>query len=215
MHPDWQSNIAEYCENYSSEESDLLRELTAWTWKNTVNPRMLSGRTQGALLSFFSKMIRPDCILELGTFTGYSALCLLEGLTDKGELHSIEADEENAWKASQFIQKHPKGKQVKIHSGEALSVLPRLNIIPDLIYVDADKQNYSAYLKQCFRMLRPGGVILFDNTLWSGRVLNETDREHDSDTAAMHHFNKELKGLSGASVLMLPLRDGLTVAMKN
>lgn len=215
MHPDWQNEITEYCEKHSSEESDLLCELTAWTWKNTVNPRMLSGKMQGAMLSMFSKMMKPDCILELGTFTGYSALCLLEGLTENGNLHSIEADPENAWKAARFIEKHPRGKQIKIHVGEALFVIPELKLKPNIIFVDADKVNYSHYLKMCFPILETGGLMLFDNTLWSGRVLNENDRQNDADTAVMHKFNEELNDLPGAKVLMLPVRDGLTLVFKN
>jgi caffeoyl-CoA O-methyltransferase len=215
MHPDWQNEITEYCERHSSEESDLLRELTAWTWKNTVNPRMLSGKMQGAMLSMFSRMMKPDCILELGTFTGYSALCLLEGLSEGGTLHSIEADPENAWKAAQFIEKHPRGKQVNIHVGEAIHVLPELKLEPNIIFVDADKVNYTRYLKLCFSILKSGGLMLFDNTLWSGRVLNVNDRQKDADTAAMHRFNEELKQLPGARVLMLPVRDGLTLVFKN
>jgi caffeoyl-CoA O-methyltransferase len=215
MHPDWQNEITEYCERHSSEESDLLRELTAWTWKNTVNPRMLSGKMQGAMLSMFSRMMKPDCILELGTFTGYSALCLLEGLSEGGTLHSIEADPENAWKAAQFIEKHPRGKQVKIHVGEAINALPELKLEPNIIFVDADKVNYTRYLKLCFSILKSGGLMLFDNTLWSGRVLNVNDRQKDADTAAMHRFNEELKQLPGARVLMLPVRDGLTLVFKN
>jgi predicted O-methyltransferase YrrM len=215
MHPDWQNEITEYCERHSSEESDLLRELTAWTWKNTVNPRMLSGKMQGAMLSMFSRMMKPDCILELGTFTGYSALCLLEGLSEGGTLHSIEADPENAWKAAQFIEKHPRGKQVKIHVGEAINALPELKLEPNIIFVDADKVNYTRYLKLCFSILKSGGLMLFDNTLWSGRVLNVNDRQKDADTAAMHRFNEELKQLPCARVLMLPVRDGLTLVFKN
>ena len=215
MHPDWQNEITEYCDEHSSEEADLLRELTAWTWKNTVNPRMLSGKLQGSLLAMFSRMLRPNCILELGTFTGYSALCLLEGLSENGTLYSIEADAENAWKAGRFAEKHPRAKQVEIKVGEALAILPRLELKPQLIFVDADKANYSAYLNLCFAMLEKGGVLIFDNTLWSGRVLNAEDRENDADTAAMHRFNEETKNLQGATVLMLPFRDGLTLIFKN
>jgi predicted O-methyltransferase YrrM len=140
---------------------------------------------------------------------------LLEGLSEGGTLHSIEADPENAWKAAQFIEKHPRGKQVKIHVGEAINALPELKLEPNIIFVDADKVNYTRYLKLCFSILKSGGLMLFDNTLWSGRVLNVNDRQKDADTAAMHRFNEELKQLPGARVLMLPVRDGLTLVFKN
>jgi predicted O-methyltransferase YrrM len=214
MHPDWQNDLIQYCEDYSSSEPELLTELTAWTWKNTVNPRMLSGKLQGRLLAMFSAMIKPECILELGTFTGYSAICLLEGLAENGTLHTVEANAENAWKAGRFIEKHPRGSQVQIHTGDALSVVPGLNLKPDLIYVDADKANYSAYLNLCFPLLKSGGLLLFDNTLWSGKVINEHERTGDADTVAMHRFNEEAREMPGARVLMLPLRDGLTLIFK-
>jgi caffeoyl-CoA O-methyltransferase len=215
MHPDWQNNLHQYCEQYSTAESDLLKELSAWTWRNTPNPRMLSGHLQGRLLALFVQMMRPTCILEVGTFTGYSTLCLAEGLMEGAVLHSVEADAEHAFKANQFISKHPKYAQIKLHTGQALSVIPELNLRPNLAFIDADKVNYPAYLDMLLPMMQSGGLMLFDNTLWSGRVLSEHDRLHDADTKNMHAFNEKVNNLPNVQVLMMPIRDGLTAVLKS
>jgi predicted O-methyltransferase YrrM len=214
MHPDWQDDLHQYCEKHSSPEPELLKNLTAYTWRNTTNPRMLSGKLQGRFLSMIASLIHAKCILEVGTFTGYSALCLAEGLAPQGMLHCIEANAELAWKAQQWVNKHPKGEQIKIHIGEALNVIPSLHIQPDLIFVDADKQQYADYLHCCLPILNQGGILLFDNTLWSGRVLNTEDCLHDADTRSMHNFNQIVAETSGVEVVMLPLRDGLTMVRK-
>ena len=214
MHPDWQNDLHQYCEAQSSKEPELLQKLVAYTWRNTVNPRMLSGHLQGSLLSMLSALIKPQCILEIGTFTGYSALCLAEGLPANGKLHSIEADAENAWKAQQWIDQHPRKPDIQLHCGEALTLIPTLNIHPDLVFVDADKQQYQAYFESCFPITAEGGLMVFDNTLWSGRVLNEEDLKSDADTRNMHAFNQYLAATEEADVLMLPIRDGLTLLRK-
>jgi caffeoyl-CoA O-methyltransferase len=214
MHPDWQDDLHQYCEKHSSSEPELLKNLTAYTWRNTINPRMLSGQLQGRFLSMLASLIRAECILEIGTFTGYSALCLAEGLAPNGVLHSIEANAEMAWKATQWINQHPKKEQIFIHTGEGLKLIPGLNLQPDLIFVDADKQQYADYLECCMPILKPGGLMLFDNTLWSGRVLNEEDCLHDPDTRSMHSFNQKAASLDGTDVVLLPMRDGLTLIRK-
>lgn len=215
MHPDWQNALHQYCEEHSTPEPDLLKALSSWTWKNTPNPRMLSGHLQGRLLAFLSMVQQPKCILEIGTFTGYATLCMAEGLTDGAELHTIEADAENAFKASGFLQQYT-GKGIIIqHTGAALDVVPGLNIRPDFIFVDADKANYAAYFDLCFPLLRPGGTMIFDNTLWSGRVLSEEDRKKDADTRNMDEFNKKAAATTDAVVVILPLRDGLTLVRKS
>ena len=214
MHPDWQNALHRYCEAHSSPEPPLLTELTAWTWRNTINPRMLSGHLQGRTLALLAGLMRPQCILEIGTFTGYSTLCLLEGLAPGGLLHTVEADAEHAFKASGFISRHPRAAEVRQHTGDAMEVIPGLGISPDLVFVDADKRRYADYLDLCFPLLAAGGLMLFDNTLWSGRVLDEQDRQQDADTRAMHDFNEKAARLHGAEVLMLPLRDGLTLIRK-
>jgi predicted O-methyltransferase YrrM len=214
MHPDWQDDLHQYCEKHSSPEPELLQNLTAYTWRNTPNPRMLSGQLQGRFLSMIASLMQAKCILEIGTFTGYSALCLAEGLAPEGILHSVEASTEMAWKAEQWVNKHAHKGQIIIHAGEALDVIPKLQIHPDLIFVDADKQQYSEYLHCCLTILKPGGVLLFDNTLWSGRVLNSEDCLHDPDTRHMHNFNQMVAETPGIEVVMLPLRDGLTMIRK-
>ena len=214
MHPDWQDDLHQYCEKNSSSEPELLQNLTAYTWRNTTNPRMLSGQLQGRFLAMMAAVVKADCILEIGTFTGYSALCMAEGLSPDGVLHSIEANAEMAWKATQWVEKHPKHRQIMIHTGEALHVIPGLQIEPDMIFVDADKQQYSDYLDCCLPKLKPGGLMLFDNTLWSGRVLNEEDRLNDPDTRCMHAFNQKVAETPGIEVVMLPMRDGLTIIRK-
>ena len=214
MHPDWQDDLHQYCEKHSSPEPELLQNLTAYTWRNTTNPRMLSGKLQGRFLSMIASLIQPKCILEIGTFTGYSALCMADGLAPDGILHSIEASAEMTWKAEQWVKKHAKKGQMTLHTGEALDVIPHLQIHPDLIFVDADKQQYPNYLQYCLPILKPGGILLFDNTLWSGRVLNNEDCLHDPDTRQMHNFNQMVAETPGIEVVMLPLRDGLTMIRK-
>ncbi len=214
MHPDWQDDLHQYCEKHSSSEPELLQNLTAYTWRNTTNPRMLSGQLQGRFLAMMASLTKAECILEIGTFTGYSTLCLAEGLAPNGVLHSIEANAEMAWKAQQWVAKHPNHKLIQIHAGEALQVIPGLQLTPDLIFVDADKQQYAEYLDCCLPILKQGGLMLFDNTLWSGRVLNEEDCQNDPDTRSMHLFNQKVAKTSGVEVVLLPMRDGLTLIRK-
>lgn len=206
--------IQVYCETHSSAEPIHLQELTKYTRLNTTNPRMVSGHLQGRFLSFLSSIVRPKCILELGTFTGYSALCLSEGLAENGTLHTIEANPENAYKAQQWLDKHAAGKNIQLHVGEAAAVIPTLNIQPEMIFVDADKINYPLYLKLCHAILPKAGMLIFDNTLWDGKVTDEELRQKNTDTRRMHEFNELLLQYEDLEIVMLPLRDGLTVARK-
>lgn len=208
------NQIQLYCESHSSPEPAHLQELTKYTRLNTTNPRMVSGHLQGRFLSFLSSIVRPSCILELGTFTGYSALCLSEGLAENGTLHTIEANPENAYKAQQWIDKYAAGKHIQLHVGEAAAVIPALNIQPDMVFVDADKINYPLYLKLCHDILPHGGMMIFDNTLWDGKVTDEEMRQKNTDTRRMHEFNELLLQYEDLEIVMLPLRDGLTVARK-
>jgi caffeoyl-CoA O-methyltransferase len=211
MHPDWQTEIMRYCEAHSSPEPIHLQEVVRFTWLNTVNPRQLSGHLQGRFLSMLSFLMKPECILEVGTFTGYSALSLAEGLTANGLLHSIEANEELVYKSQEQINASPYAAQIKVHLGNGLELIPLLNLKPNIIFIDAAKHQYIEYCKICLPLLQTNGVMLFDNTLWSGKVIDNECVEHDSDTNAMDHFNNYTRNLPNVDVLMLPLRDGITV----
>lgn len=214
MHHDWQDQIHQYCEQMSSPESAFLQAINDFTWKKMINPRMLSGHLQGQFLSTLVALKQPHCILEIGTFTGYATACLLQNLPKSSAIHSIEADPEIAHKTHTFWKQNNPNHRVNWHVGEGLSVIPLLNLQPDFIFVDADKSNYPAYLDLCLPILKPGGVILFDNTLWSKRVLNENDRQNDKDTQNMHSFNHYLKSLNQLQITLLPIRDGLTLVHK-
>lgn len=214
MHHDWQDKIHQYCEQMSSPESSFLQAINDFTWKKMINPRMLSGHLQGQLLSTLVALKQPQCILEIGTFTGYATACLLQTLPKNGEIHSIEADPEIAHKTQAFWAQNNPNHRVQWHVGEALSIIPQLNIQPDFVFVDADKSNYPAYLDICLPLMAANGILLFDNTLWSGRVLNESDIQNDKDTQNMHEFNKYLRSHTNLNVTVLPIRDGLTLVQK-
>lgn len=175
---------------------------------------MLSGHLQGRFLSSLVALKQPQCILEIGTFTGYATACLQEQLPHGSSIHSIEADAETAHKTHQFWQQHHPSHRVQWHVGEALEVIPKLNIQPDFIFVDADKHNYKQYLDLCLPLMKTGGVLLFDNTLWSKRVIIQKDRETDRDTQNMHAFNTYANTLPNVVVVMLPIRDGITLITK-
>jgi predicted O-methyltransferase YrrM len=175
---------------------------------------MLSGHLQGQLLSSLVALKQPQCILEIGTFTGYATACLLQSLPKSSEIHSIEADPEIAHKTHLFWHQQNPQHPVKWHVGEALSVIPNLQIQPDFIFVDADKSNYAAYLDVCLPLIPINGVMLFDNTLWSRRVINDNDLKYDKDTQNMHAFNKYLRSHDNIHITLLPIRDGLTLVQK-
>lgn len=214
MHNDWQDEIHVYSEGVSSPETAFLQAINQFTWKKMINPRMLSGHLQGRFLSSLIAIKQPQCVLEIGTFTGYSTACLEENLPKNAQLHTIEADPETAQKTQEFWQSQRPNHRINWHVGNALDVFPALNITADLIFVDADKHNYKAYLDMCFEQLPLGGVVLFDNTLWSKRVISESDRKNDKDTQNMHAFNSYAKSIPNALVVMLPIRDGITLVTK-
>ncbi len=203
--------IQEYCAAHSEAEPELLKELTAYTWRNTVNPRMLSGHLQGRFLAMISRLLAPDCILELGTFTGYSALCLAEGLKPGGKLYTIEADKEYAFKAGEFFRRSQFDKSIEVICGAAATEIPKLNISPSLVFVDADKINYPVYLDLLLQVCKSGTLLLFDNTLWSGKVLDPAERERDEETRQIHALNERLVAEPKVQVMQLPLRDGLSM----
>lgn len=216
MHSNWHTAIQEYSVNMSTPEDPFLQAIHEFTWKKMINPRMLSEHLQGLLLSQLVAIHQPSKILEIGTFTGYATACLLKNLKSQGELFTIEADAETLYKTREFWKIHKKDHLVHWIHGDATQVLAHWEPESlDFIFVDADKTNYQEYLKLCKPLLRTNGVLLFDNTLWSNRVVNEADRKVDRDTKNMHDFNQFAKNQAGFETVLLPIRDGLTLMRKH
>lgn len=207
-------NLAAYAENHTSPESKLLSELNRETWAKVLIPRMLSGHIQGRLLSMFSKMIRPHEILEIGTYTGYSALCLAEGLADGGVLHTIDINEELEDMVRKYIQASGLQENIKFHIGNAMDIIPQLNSYFDLVFIDADKENYSNYYDMVIERMKPGAYIIADNVLWSGKVLDENEIARDQETRALHEFNEKIQKDPRVENILVPVRDGLMVIRK-
>ena len=204
--------IEQYAEAHTSPESPLLEQIRRDTYLEVLQPRMLSGHLQGRALSMLSKMICPNSILEIGTYTGYSALCLAEGLTDDGVLITIDKNIELIDRVNAYFSESEFASKIKMIQGNALSILPKLEQKWDLIFIDADKENYQKYYDMTFPNLNSGGYIIADNVLWSGKVIDPD--ENDADTLALKSFNKAIIDDSRVEVLLLPLRDGLTVLRK-
>lgn len=207
-------NISEYIEQHSSPESDILRQITRSTHLEVINPRMLSGHVQGRVLSMLSQMIQPRRILELGTFTGYSALCLAEGLTSDGTLITIEHNDEMEDAIRRNLSLSPLGEKIQLFIGDAkeyLSSLKTSETLPfDLVFIDADKKEYSDYLHLVLPFVRTGGWILADNTLWDGHIIDPA-YDKDRQTIALREFNDLVAHHSRLDKVILPLRDGLTI----
>ncbi|MDG2498658.1 MAG: O-methyltransferase [Flavobacteriaceae bacterium] len=205
--------LDDYVVKHSEEEPTLLAALTRETYQKILQPRMLSGHYQGRVLSMLSKLIRPKTILELGTFTGYSALCLAEGLDKNGVLHTIDINEELVDLQRRYFDKSDYGTQIIQHLGSALDIIPTLDTNFDLVFMDADKPNYINYFHQIIDKLNPGGVILSDNVLWSGKVIETLDPS-DVSTKIVLEYNALLKEDPRLETVLLPIRDGLTVSIK-
>lgn len=205
--------IEEYALKYCDSESDLLKELNRQTHLNIMQPRMLSGHLQGRILSSYSKAINPNSILEIGTYTGYSALCLAEGLANNGVLHTIDLNEEIASFTQNFINKSEFNKKIKFHIGNALDIIPNIDLKWDLVFIDADKENYSNYFDLVIEQVKTGGWIIADNVLWSGKVLEPTDK-NDLETQSLKNFNEKVKSDPRVSNLLLPVRDGMMIMVK-
>lgn len=203
--------IDDYAVDHSENEPKLLKELNKETWQKVLIPRMLSGHYQGRLLSLISKLIRPKNILEIGTFTGYSALCLAEGLSKDGMLHTIDHNEELIEFQDKYFNKSEYKNQIISYLGNALEIIPKINENFDLAFIDADKCNYSNYFSLIIQKMNKGGVILSDNVLWSGKVT-EKPNPKDADTIALIAYNKLLKNDSRIETILLPIRDGLTIS---
>ncbi len=205
--------LDDYVVRHSEEEPVLLKALTRETYQKVLQPRMLSGHYQGRILSVLSKLIRPKTILELGTFTGYSALCLAEGLDKNGVLHTIDINEELVDFQKRYFDKSDYGAQIVQHLGSALDIIPTIETTFDLVFMDADKPNYINYFHQIIDKLNPGGVILSDNVLWSGKVIEPLDPS-DISTKIVLEYNRLLKEDSRLETVLLPIRDGLTISIK-
>ncbi|SHJ06857.1 O-methyltransferase [Algibacter luteus] len=210
--------IPEELDNYvvahSEDEPTLLQQLNRETYQKILQPRMLSGHYQGRVLSIISKMVNPKNILEIGTYTGYSALCLAEGMQSEGELHTIDINEELVDFQRKYFDKSGFGKQIHQHLGNAIDIIPNLNINFNLVFIDADKENYSNYFHVIIDKLNPGGIILSDNVLWSGKVLDTSFKKDDTSTPALIEYNKLLKADNRVETVVLPIRDGLTITRK-
>jgi len=207
------TDVADYADAHTSPESDVLQRLNRDTYAHVLHPRMLSGHLQGRLLAMLSHMIRPRRILEIGTYTGYSALCLAEGLAEDGRVLTIDKNEELESIARRYWAEAPHGARIDLHIGRASDIIPTLDETFDLVFIDADKENYGLYYDLVFDKVRPGGFILSDNVLWSGKVV-EPVKPADKDTQAVIAFNQKIHQDPRVENLLLPVRDGVLIARK-
>ncbi|WP_454952248.1 O-methyltransferase [Capnocytophaga granulosa] len=204
-------DLERYAEQHSQQEPPLLAALVRETHLRVLQPRMLSGHLQGRLLSVLSKLLAPSYIVEIGTFTGYATLCLAEGLAPLGRLHTIEANEEYEDIQNKYFGQSPYREQIVQHFAPALEVLPTLPDAIDLVFIDADKKNYLNYLEAVLPKMRVGGVILSDNVLWSGKVV-EPVKDNDKHTQVLMAYNERLATDPRLETVLLPIRDGLTLS---
>jgi caffeoyl-CoA O-methyltransferase len=204
-------DIQAYAEQHTSPENDLLKELNRETHAKVLRPRMLSGHLQGRLLALISCMVRPRRILEIGTYTGYSALCLAEGLSSDGKLITIDINEELEHNVRRYFSKSALGDKIDYRIGNALQVIPALSEKFDLVFIDADKENYARYFDLVIDNVNLHGIILADNVLWSGKVL---DGRPDKDTKAIVDFNRKVHDDARVENVLLPVRDGIMVMRK-
>ena len=202
--------IEDYASKHSMAEPKILQELHRETWQKILQPRMLSGHFQGRLLSLLAKLKSPKHILEIGTYTGYSALCLAEGLQADGTLHTIDINEELEDVQNKYFKKANKQHQIIQHIGNALEIIPNLSLKFDLVFIDADKVNYKNYFDLILPKCNSGALILSDNVLWSGKVVEKVDPK-DKDTAALKIYNTYVNQHDAVETVLLPIRDGLTL----
>ncbi|TAH19651.1 MAG: O-methyltransferase [Cytophagales bacterium] len=202
--------IEKYAAAHSTPESEVLGRLNRDTYANVLQARMLSGHLQGNMLATFSQMLRPRRVLEIGTFTGYSAICLAQGLAEDGLLYTLEVNEEMEEMISKYISEAGLSSKIKLLIGNAMQLIPALDETFDMVFIDADKLNYANYYDLVFDKVRKGGFIIADNVLWYGKVLDKQDK----DTQAIRHFNEKIQQDERVSNTLLPLRDGLMIAQK-
>lgn len=205
--------LENYIKNHCEVEPQLLQKLNHETWEKVLNPRMLSGHVQGRVLSMLSHMIHPKNILEIGTFTGYSAICLAEGLSENGTIDTIDINEELETLARSYFKKAEIEHHVNYRIGNAIEIIPTLNKVYDLVFIDADKENYALYYDLVFDKLNSGGYIIVDNVLWSGKVIQQP-KSDDIDTKAIVEFNKKVQNDNRVQNVLFSIRDGLMVVRK-
>ncbi len=203
-------SLESYITLNSENEPDILGELTRETHLKVMQPRMITGHYQGRVLSMLSKLIQPTSILEIGTYTGYSAICLAEGLTNDGLLHTIDINEELSEIQRKFFDRSGFGDKIIQHTGDALKIIPEFNQVFDLVFIDAEKKMYDAYFEAVIEKTRPGSIILTDNVLWSGKVVEPLDKK-DAVTRKLLAYNKKLKNDPRVETVILSIRDGLTL----
>ena len=203
--------VEEYIELNTSIETDILKELNRETWSKVLMPRMLSGHVQGRVLSLFSCIIKPKNIIEIGTYTGYSALCLAEGLESNGELHTIEINEEHALIADKYFKKSNYSNNIIQHIGSGIDIIPKTNKKFQLAFIDADKENYSNYFDLIIDKIDKNGIIIADNVLWSGKVIEENK---DFETKQLDLYNKKIMEDKRVENVLLSVRDGLMICRK-
>ena len=205
--------IEDYVIQHTEREPELLYQLNRETHQKVLQPRMLAGHIQGRVISMLSHMIKPKQVLEIGTYTGYSAICWAEGLQKAGKIHTIDVNEELEDMVKYYIGKANCENKIKTYIGNALEVIPTINEDFDLVFIDADKHNYINYYDLVFEKLNPGGYIIADNVLWSGKVVEELD-PNDIDTKALIEFNQKIQNDSRVQNVLFPIRDGLMVIRK-
>ncbi len=205
--------LSDYCEEHTSQETDVLKKLNRETHLKVVSPRMLSGHLQGRFLSFISKLHKPKFILEIGTYTGYSALCLVEGLTNDGQLISIDVNEETSAFAKNIISQTEFDSKINLIVDDAKTYIPTITQKIDIVFIDADKKNYLTYYHLIIDKLNSGGLIIADNVLWSGKITMPVE-EMDRETKALHDFNCFVQQDDRVENMLLPIRDGLMMMRK-
>lgn len=205
--------LDDYILSHISPEPEHLARLYRRTHLNHLYPRMCSGHLQGRILSMFMAMIQPKYVLELGTFTGYSALCLAEHLQPGGEVHTIEVDDEMEEELTELFEGSPGGDRITLHIGDAEALIPTIDREWDVVYIDANKRRYIEYIDLALPRLRKGGFIIADNTLWDGKVV-DTSTNHDAQTVSLDRFNSYVAGRDDLETVIIPVRDGLTLIRK-